>query len=248
MFQDKNIRKAVAFALPREAILESVYLTHATLADTLVNPTSWLFDNNTIKYTYNTEEADKLLRASNWIDSDHDSIRDRKTNELSETLKVSILVNEENEARRQIATRLADELRALGFDVSIDVQPFESYMQKLAAKDYDMFIGGWQLSVVPDYSFMLHSSQIGNGNYAAYNSAEMDGILGAAYGAVKEQELRTAYSKLQKYTAEELPYISIAFRNSALFSAERVYGNVHPLENNIFDNINEWFLYDSPGK
>ncbi len=248
MFQDKNIRKAVAFALPREAILESVYLTHATLAETLINPTSWLFDNSTIKYTYNTEEADKLLRKSNWIDSDHDSIRDRKTNELSETLKVSILVNGENEARRQIATRLADELRALGFDVSVDVQAFDSYMQKLADKDYDIFIGGWQLSVVPDYSFMLHSSQIGNANYAAYNSAEMDGILGAAYGAVKEKDIRTAYSKLQKYTAEELPYISIAFRNSALFSAERVYGNVHPLENNIFDNINEWFLYDSPVK
>ena len=248
LFQDKNIRKAISYALPREAILESVYLNHATMANTLVNPTSWLFEENTIKYTYKAEEAEKLLRASNWIDSNRDGIRDRKTNELVETLKITILVNAENEARRQIAMRLADELHALGFDVSIDVEAFESYTQKLLDKDYDMFIGGWQLSIIPDYSFMLHSSQIGNGNYAAYNSVEMNEILGAAYVAVKEEDIRNAYSKLQKYTAEELPYIGIAFRNSALFSEERVYGNVNPLENNIFDNINEWFLYDSPGK
>ncbi len=71
----------------------------------------------------------------------------------------------------------------------------------------------------------------------------MDALLGIAYNSVKEEDIKAAYSNLQKKIAEELPYISIAFRNFILLSSEKVHGDVKPLENNVFDNINEWFLY-----
>lgn len=249
LFQDIHIRQAVAYALPKDAILDSVYLGHGVLADTPINPTSWLHEDKVQKYPYSLVEADKLLQASHWKSKAKGGIRERNTNELAETLKTSILVNEENEARRQIAVRLADELRALGFDVTIDVQPYEAYVQKLENKDFDMFIGGWQLSVVPDYSFMLHSSQINGGrNYSAYSSEEMDGLLAAAYGAVDDTQVQKAYSNLQKNIAKELPYVSIAYRNSALFADERINGNIKPLENDIFYTISQWSLSNSAKK
>lgn len=248
LFQDKNIRKAVAHALPKDAILESVYLSHATLTDTPVNPSSWLYEDSVEKYSYSLSEASALLEKSNWKKNKKDGVRKRKTNELVETLKVSILVNAENEARKQIAVRLGDELRVLGFEVSIDVEPYETYVEKLENHDFDLFVGGWQMSVVPDYSFMFHSSQMNGRNYISYNNSEVDGLLATAYSAVEDEQAKQAYSKFQKKISQELPYISIAFRNSALFAAERVYGNVTPLENNIYCSIPEWFLYNAPTK
>lgn len=249
LFQDIRIRQAVAYAVPKDAILDSVYLGHGLLADTPIHPASWLYEDDVEKYPYNLAEADKLLLASNWKSKEKGGIRQRQTNELTETLKASILVNEENEARRQIAIRLADELRALGFDISIDVQPYEIYAERLSMGEFDMFIGGWQFSVVPDYSFMLHSSQANGGrNYSGYSNEEMDALLAAAYGTVDDTQLKKAYSNLQKKIAKDLPYVSIAYRKSALFANERLSGDVKPLENNIFYEITKWSLDGSRKK
>ena len=81
-------------------------------------------------------------------------------------------------------------------------------------------------------------------NYTRYQNGDMDALLGVAYNAVKEEDIKMAYRNLQKKITEELPYVSIAFRDYALLSSDRVHGNVKPLENNIFDTINEWFLYE----
>ena len=67
---------------------------------------------------------------------------------FSETFRISILYNTENEIRKQIAIRIADELRGIGAEVSLDGQSYENYVQKLQSGDFDLFVGGWQFSVV----------------------------------------------------------------------------------------------------
>ncbi len=244
LFQDSNVRKAIASITPKESLLESVYLGHGVVAETPINPTYWFYEPEVSKYDFSISQAKEYLAASNWKDNNEDGILDRTTNELAETFRVSILYNTENEIRRQIAIRLGDELRGIGAEVSLDGQPYDVYTQKLQAGDFDLFVGGWQLSVIPNYSFMLHSAQAGLTNYTRYQNGDMDALLGVAYNVVKEEDIKLAYSNLQKKITEELPYISIAFRDYTLLSSDRVHGNVKPLENNIFDNINEWFLYE----
>ena len=244
LFQDINVRRAIASVTPKESILDSIYFGHGVIAETPINPTYWYYEPEVAKYNFDIGQAKDYLEASNWKDSDGDGILDRTTNEFLETFKVSILYNTENEIRKQIAIRLGDELRGIGAEVSLDGQPYDGYVQKLQSGDFDLFVGGWQFSVVPNYSFMLHSAQIALTNYARYQNGDMDTLLGIAYSAVKEEDIIVAYSNLQKKIAEELPYVSVAFRNFVALSSERVHGNVKPLENNIFDNINEWFLYE----
>ncbi len=244
LFQDINVRKAIASITPKESLLENVYLGHGAIAETPIHPTYWFYEPEVTKYDFSVLQAKDYLRASNWKDTNEDGILDRTTNELAETFRVSILYNTENEIRRQIAIRLGDELRGIGAEVSLDGQPYDVYTQKLQAGDFDLFVGGWQLSVIPNYSFLLHSAQVGLTNYTRYQNGDMDALLGVAYNAVKEEDIKMAYRNLQKKITEELPYVSIAFRDYALLSSDRVHGNVKPLENNIFDTINEWFLYE----
>jgi peptide/nickel transport system substrate-binding protein len=45
---------------------------------------------------------------------------------------------------------------------------------------------------------------------------------------------------LQKKLAEELPYISIAYRNQAVFASKNIGGEVHPVESNVFRGIEAW--------
>ena len=49
-----------------------------------------------------------------------------------------------------------------------------------------------------------------------------------------------AYSSLQKKLAEELPYISIAYRNKAVFTSKNVSGDIHPVESDVFRGMEAW--------
>lgn len=244
LFQDSNVRKAIASIIPKQAILEGIYLGHGITAQTPINTNYWFYEPDTVTYDFDIGQAKDYLEASNWKDTNDDGILDRTTNELSETFRISILYNTENEIRKQVAIRIADELRGIGAEVSLDGQSYDNYVQKLQSGDFDLFVGGWQFSVVPNYSFLLHSAQTSLTNYARYQNGDMDALLAAAYNSVKEEDIKMAYSNLQKKIAEELPYVSIAFRDFVMLSSDRIQGQVKPLENNIFDNINEWYLYE----
>ena len=80
----------------------------------------------------------------------------------------------------------------------------------------------------------------GSLNYIGYSDADMDTLLTAARTAVGEGQTLLAYSSLQKKLAEELPYISIAYRNQAVFASKNIGGEVHPVESNVFRGIEAW--------
>ncbi len=240
ILSDLNIRKAIAFALPKEAVIEGVYLNHAVAADTPVSPKAWYYEPETAQYEYNLATAKTLLNSSGWTDANQDNILEKSIDGQSQDLNLRIMVNTENEERKQVAKRLSEELRAIGINTSIDEVPFADYVKRLEEGNFDLFIGGWQLSSVPDMTFMFGSN--GYGNYTGYNRETMDTLLAAAYGAVGEEAVKTSYSALQKYIAEDLPYISLVFRNSAVFTDESVYGEIKPMEDNIFDSIASWFI------
>ena len=239
LFRDKALRQAVAYALPKENIMDSVYLNYAVLTNTPVNPKNWLYEENVALYNYNPSMAATFLKNSGWIDEDGNGKLEKKSeNGQKKHLKATILVNTENAARRQIANKLKEELTAIGFDITIDQQSFAVYQQKFMEGQYDMIIGGWDCSEVTDLTQFFGTA--GSLNYIGYTDEEMDRLLAAARTAVGEGQTLLAYSSLQKKLAEELPYISIAYRNEAVFASKNVGGNIEPTEFNVFRGIETW--------
>ena len=239
LFQDKALRQAVAYALPKENLMDSVYLNYAVMTNTPINPKNWMYEENVALYDYNPSMASTFLKNSGWVDEDGNGKLEKKSeNGQKKQLKATILVNTENTARRQIAAKLKDELTAIGFDVIIDQQNFASYQQKFVDGKYDMIIGGWDCSEVIDLTQFFGTA--GSLNYIGYTNEEVDQLLAAARNAVGEGPTLLAYSSLQKKLAEELPYISIAYRNEAVFASKNVGGDINPSEFNVFRGIEKW--------
>lgn len=239
LFQDKALRQAVAYAVPKANLLESVYLNYGVMTNTPINPKSWLYEENVALYDYNPSMAATFLKNSGWTDLDGNGRLEKKAeNGQTKQLKVTILVNSENTGRRQIATKLKDELTAIGFEVTIDRQPFETYQQKFESGSFDMIIGGWDCSEVTDLTQFFGTG--GSRNFIGYSNEEVDQLLLAAREAVGEGPTLLAYSSLQKKIAEELPYISIAYRNQAVFASKNVGGEINPTEFNVFNGIEKW--------
>ena len=165
----------------------------------------------------------------------HMDVADFEEKLKAENVKLFLLCNPQNQVGR-VWTK--EELTAIGFEVTLDKVDFETYQQSLESGQFDLVVGGWKCSEVTDLTPFFGTG--GSLNYIGYSDADMDTLLTAARTAVGEGQTLLAYSSLQKKLAEELPYISIAYRNQAVFASKNIGGEVHPVESNVFRGIEAW--------
>lgn len=245
LFQDKRLRQAIAYSIPKERIINEQYLGHAVAAETPINPTSWLYETEGKAYGYHTETSKALLAQAGWEDSDEDGVLDQMIDGAKQDLAFHMMVNKENIERVQVAYEIQAELQEIGIQLTIEEVAFDVYTSRLAERDFESILGGWRLSLIPDLTFAFHTSQAEAGtNYISYRSPEMDNLLQQAFLAQGDAGMKKAYRDLQQYIIEELPYISLYFRTSAVLTSNRVRGDVQPTKDYIYGNIQDWFIYE----
>lgn len=239
ILKDRNVRQAIAYAVDKEGIIEGIYLNNAEEAYSPVSSSSWLYEDSVYGYDYDLSVAKMLLEQSGWrYRNGNDSVRQSSGDNPSK-LSLRILVNGENNERKQVGIRLAEALKGLGFEINLETVNFDAYKEKLENGSFDIFIGSWNLSPVQDFTFMFGSSELNgdSGNLINYSSTKMDEHLTACKNAVTDEDMTEAYSGLQKYISQELPYISLVFRQSKLYSGPRIEGNMTPAMYGVFNGI-----------
>ncbi len=238
IFANKAMRQVVAYVLPREKIISNVYLGYADLTYTPVHPKSWLYEENVVPYNYDTNVAKTLLKNDGWTDENEDGILEKYSGGFETKLEITILVNEESTTRSQIADILQQELSLLGFSVTIDKVPFAEYEAKFKSQNYDLVVGSWNMSKMLNLSQIFHSA--GDLNYIGYVDITSDILLENAYNAVGEGNTLLAYSRLQQHIAEELPYLTVAYKNQKMYMTKNVRGTIEPTVENPFASITQW--------
>ncbi|WDV47306.1 peptide ABC transporter substrate-binding protein [Clostridiaceae bacterium M8S5] len=247
-----SLRKAIAFAINKKTIVNNVFLGHAQSASTPINPESWLYDESNEKYEYNISKAKDILNKAGFKDTNGDGIIEDAS---GKKVKIRILTNSYNKVRADMADRIIADLKEIGIEVVKDYKDVENPPKetitkawqdlntKIKQNKFDMLLLGWDLSLVPDFSFMLHSSQIDNGtNFIKYNSGQMDNLLANAFLATNRETKKQAYSKLQKLISQDLPYVSLLFKKKAILVNDKVKGEIKPTVFNLYNNIEKWFI------
>ncbi|KNF09473.1 oligopeptide ABC transport system substrate binding protein AppA [Gottschalkia purinilytica] len=254
LFQDekgKALRKAIAYGIDRDTIVEKVYLKHATKADVPIHPDSWLLSKKNITYKYNVKKARKILESAGWTDKNEDGIYE---DENGKKLTIKITTNSSNQLRMKTTDIIASNLKSIGIEVEKDYKDIElenvteeteltdwqQLQSKLTSGNYQVAVLGWELSYIPDISFMFHSS--GTDNFINYNNEKMDDLLNNVKSSISREEKKKAYAKLQKYILDELPYVSLFFTNGSILGYKRVEGDIQPSFVNVYDEIQNWYI------
>lgn len=223
ILQDTKLRKALLYGTNREYILEKIYLYHGVSSDVPVSPESWLYDPMSKQYESDIKKAKELLEGK--------------------TITLTLLINKENLQRKEVAMTLQKMYKDIGIDLEIIEADKEVFKERITSGQFDLFLGGWNLSIIPDLSFAFDSTNIvGGSNYGAYVSSEMDALLKENLAAPNNQKLQETYSKLQMHISNQLPYLSLYFRNSAFIVNEKIKGNIKPHHMNVYQNIHEWYI------
>ena len=226
IFQDINIRQGIAYAFNADEAMAAVYSHQAVRAASPIHPHSWMHDGT---ITGPPHDLARALAPLSILDTAEPLI---------------ILVNEEHIERVHIAQRLAFDLQtalALRSDwhrvrFEVVVLPFDEYYQRLMDGDFDLFLGGMQLNLVPDFAFMFQEGEL-----FGYDPI-MEGLFASLNMALTESAFLQAVSQLQQGFNEQLPIISLGFRHSAVLTGTRVTQGHRPATDSNFTFVNEWVV------
>lgn len=261
-FQNQNfsqeqsiaIRKAINYGIDRQSIIENQYLGHATQIDIPFHPDSFLVSDIANQYGYNVNFAKEELKDAGYIDSDGDGIlEDMEGNPL----KFTLLTNTYNLSRLRTAEIIIEDLRKIGIDISLSKNIERDYSisqeekdgewtnieSNLATGSYDIVLLGWKTSVIPNIGYMFHSTKVLDTNFIKYEDEDMDRLLGLSLNSSynKKQE---NYKLLQENILNNLPYVSLFYKNKALLADSKIKGELKPKFFNLYDGIENCFIID----
>ncbi|MCL2591851.1 MAG: peptide ABC transporter substrate-binding protein [Defluviitaleaceae bacterium] len=243
VFQDIRIREAIAHLVNIEQILNNVYLGSALRAFSVINSNSWLFEESLAVREHNTELARNLFLQSGFTDDTISGYMGREASGIFLELDFRILANEESVERVQIANLLSESLYEIGVRSQVIILPFEEYVERLRNSEFDIFVGSFNFSLMPDFTSMFSSSQIGIGNnFFNYRSQALDSYLHSINIAANEESFVRAVSNVQRYIASEIVCISIAFRRQSLVTDNKVRGVKSPVINNVYQDVHLWLI------
>ncbi len=242
ILREKNIRMAIAYAIDRHEMLNNIYLGHGTVVDVPIYPYSSIYLQGNLKYGYNVNKTTDLLEKSGFTMEGDNLIR---SSEDGQSLTFKLISNKDNILREKTAFYIQEELAKVGIGIDVELLDWEDFNDRIDRGDFDMVLGGWELSYLPDLSFAFHSSQIGQGNFISYEDQLMDDLLERAFTAPNKEDKIKAYENLQKHLVKELPYFSLFYKNGSIVVRDRVKGNFKANHYNLFAGIEEWFIIDN---
>jgi peptide/nickel transport system substrate-binding protein len=205
IFQDRQVRQAMMWALDRQALVDDLLQGQGIVIDSPILPQSWAYNEDITAYAQDLRKARTLLEQAGWYDDDSDGVRER--GEL--TLEFSLATNADDPGRVALVDMISVQLAEVGIKAVPEYVDWEELVgQRLRPRRFDAVLSGWQsLPADPDPYPYWHSSQVNEDrvNFANYISAEADALLAEARRTDDSDRRWSLYQRFQELFAEDVP-------------------------------------------
>ncbi|SDG38079.1 peptide/nickel transport system substrate-binding protein [Fontibacillus panacisegetis] len=218
---DAKQRQAISYAINREMIVNNLLKGSGEVVDGFFTSYSPYVDSGIKPVAYDPEKAKSLLQESGW--------------DAGKTLTLTVLSGDST--LEQAANIMAENLKAAGINVKIQMADLATLIDKIVALDYDL--GILTVSMVPVNPLPDVAYFLGEGNPNGYSNPEVNKLLASLGTEVDESKIKQYYSELQKIVAEDVPMPSIYATRPLGAVNERVSGAT-PKDFGMFNNVNEW--------
>ena len=183
---DIEVRRAINYAIDKEAVLEDIWAGQGDVATTIsvsADP-KWLPEiPEEDQFTYDPERANQILDDAGYADTDGDGVREMPDG--GEPLVLRHAVNSDSTTAQPIADLFVGWMDAIGIDVDLSAYDEGQLFEVIVAGDYDSFAWGWTPFVDPDPMLSYFTeAELGNWNDANWSDPEYDAMY-----AEQNQEL-----------------------------------------------------------
>ena len=218
------VRRAIAHAIDRAAIIEHVLGGAARTASTLLPPEHWAGNPTLESLAYSPARSRQLLKQAGF-DADRPLTIDYKTST--------------DPVRVRIATILQQQLAEVGIRMTLSSYDWGTFFGDIKAGRFQMYSLMWVGIKTPDifrYAFHSESLPPGGANRGRFNDDTSDRLIAVAeQGATLDQQA-AAWHELQAHLLERLPYVPLWYEDHVAAMRSGISGYHVSLDGN-FDGL-----------
>jgi len=217
LLQDIRVRRAIAQAVDRQAMVDTLLGGYPPVLDSWVVPGQWAAApaDQLTRYPFNPDEARRLLDEGGFVDGDGDGRREAAGQPITLTLTTTA----GSPLRRAVAERMQADLAAVGLGLEIQELPTaELYSQAgpLYRRTFQLALFAW--IAAPDPRGWERWSCVGvpnegNGytgnNFAGWCFFEADQAIRTATTSLDQAARAQAYLRQQQLFTQELPVLPL---------------------------------------
>ncbi len=241
--EDVRVRRALAMAVDRRALVAAVYRGDAELSSGPVLSTMWAFNDRLSPPPYDPEAAERLLAEAGWIDGDGDGVRERDGGEL----RIELLSPSESEDRQDIARMVATDLQRVGVRAEPRFQEWGTVVARLESRDFEAVVNRWVEPTRIELREIWHSAppDAPTFNYGGYVNPEVDRLIEDMERLPDLEAQRELIDRIQELIVADQPYLFLVeTRKLAALSTRIRDADIN--DASPFFNLDEWWVSTAP--
>lgn len=204
------IRRAIAYAIDREAIIQYVMRNAARKAGAIFPPNHWLGHKTLSGYDFDPEKAKSSLKQAGFSPE----------SPLQLTYKTS-----SDPYRLRLATIIQDQLRNVGINVDIRSYDWGTFYGDIKAGRFQMYSLSWVGLKMPDvFRYVFHSKSIppNGANRGRYNNPQVDKLIETAEQEPSFEKQAKYYRELQQILYDTLPAIPLWYEDNIVVMRKEI--------------------------
>jgi peptide/nickel transport system substrate-binding protein len=210
--RDLRVRRAIAYAIDREAIVASMIRGNARIASGVLAPENWAYDGDVTRYAYDPAKARGLIEAAGY------SAR-------SQPLRLTYMTTPEG---RRLAEVLQAMLLRVGVVLDIHTNEWATFYSDLRNGNFDIASSQWVGIGDPHQYYEIFDSHMtpdaGGNNRGDYSNPRMDRLVEAGDATIEPAARRAIYAEVQRLAAADLPYVSLWWDDNVAALDRRIDG------------------------
>ncbi|MEW1960149.1 ABC transporter substrate-binding protein [Kineococcus sp. NPDC059986] len=189
-FDRVEVRRAIAFAVDREAVTEAAKFGTARANQTAIPQGSeWYYDY--APFRRDLDEAKRLLQQAG----------------VSTPVTMGLMVTSDYPETVTAAQVIASQLEPLGVKVDIQTEDFATWLDREGRGDFDAFMLGWLGNIDPADFYEDQHRTGGANNYQKYSNPVTDGLLDRAAVEPDKAARKTLYEQAAKQIVDDVSYL-----------------------------------------
>ena len=226
-FGNVHVRRAIAYALNRKAMIDAVLFGHGKPANSVLSPALWAYDAATPGIQYDLAMAKKELAQS----------------PLPHGFSTTLMVGSGAANEQSLGQIVQAQLKAIGIKVTLKpVDPNNEYTLQQNGQ-YDLGFS-YDTTDIIDPSELIAFSAMGGKTgsqtralFTNYDNPQIDSWGGQALGTFAQQDRQLLYSKIQRQFALDSP-MAFLYYSPSVFATKGVSGLfIYPTGNYHLENV-----------
>ncbi|MEO1625131.1 MAG: ABC transporter substrate-binding protein [Bacteroidota bacterium] len=203
---DKRVRKALAYCIDTDEIVNTIKLGGAQKITSPIPPQLDYYHKGLEPYSLNVEKAKVLLEEAGWKDTDGNGIVDKVIDGEKTDLTLEYLLTPQNIDSRKIAVLFKEGARKAGIDIVPTPTEANLLIRNRGTGDFELLILGAGVDLgMYDPKQYWHTSS--GGNYFGFGNADSDALIDEIRQELDPVKRKKLYMEFQELLYDEMPVI-----------------------------------------